>query len=69
MKFYECDNCKQSFATTPPVEVHGIAGTSGSILVPTQMLQKHFCKEQCFWEWARKYDPNPLITFDERQHL
>jgi hypothetical protein len=55
MKIYQCDECEKQCETEPAVEVRGITGTSGRILLPDRFIEKHFCSTDCFWQWIRKH--------------
>ena len=59
MKYYSCDNPRCEIkGTEPKVILKGIIGTSGSILLPEQLQEKHFCEPQCFWQWINIYHPS-----------
>jgi len=56
MKHYTCDNCKIEISE-PEVILKGVLGTSGGILMPERLHEKHFCKPACFWQWADEKHP------------
>jgi len=61
MKHYTCDNCeKAGYGNDVEVVLKGISGTSGGILLPEKLQEKHFCCPECFWEWVNKYKPQGM---------
>lgn len=58
MKAFICDCCKKTFYSRDThVELKGIIGTSGGILLPERFHEKDFCNPECFWEWVEKFKP------------
>lgn len=57
MRQYVCDNCEKVILK-PEVVLKGIAGTSGSILMPELFPEKHFCVPECFWQWIETHRVN-----------
>ena len=55
---YKCDFCGLESSSEPEVELYGITGTSGGILLPERFHKKQFCKPPCFWSWVKKYKPD-----------
>jgi len=56
MKYYQCDLCGNVTSSELGVELKGVTGTSGGILLPERLQEKHFCNPDCFWKWIHKYD-------------
>jgi hypothetical protein len=55
---YKCDFCESTSISEPAVELNGITGTSGGILLPEQFHKKIFCTRSCFWSWVEIYKPD-----------
>lgn len=64
MKHYTCDNCKIEISE-PEVILKGVLGTSGGILLPERLHEKHFCKPTCFWQWIDRYHPEAELENSE----
>jgi hypothetical protein len=57
-KFYRCDYCEKETSGDAEIELNGVLGTSGGILLPERYHKKTFCSPACFWSWAEKYKPD-----------
>ena len=57
MKYYICDECKYDKMTEPEVVLKGATGVFGGILMPERLHIKHFCSQECFWNWIEKAKP------------
>lgn len=57
MLSYRCDNCHKDKPGKPIAVLNGITGTSGGILLPENLHERHFCGPECFWEWVKKFNP------------
>ncbi len=58
MKQYVCDKCGKVVTSEPEITLKGVVGTSGGILLPESLHEKHFCSTGCFWDWARTATPD-----------
>jgi len=56
MKYYACDFCEIKI-NEPEVELKGVTGTQGGLLLPERFHVKHFCSTECFWDWVIKFKP------------
>jgi len=58
---YKCDECGKESTSKKDVQLSGISGTSGGILLPERFSNRMFCNPVCFWVWVEKHKPNEVI--------
>lgn len=47
MKGFRCDSCLEWKMGESPIETKGYANRKGDILLPTGLIEHHFCSPEC----------------------
>ena len=53
IRCYHCQSFKRA-ASQKIVTLKGCRNYKGDILLPSNLMEKDFCSEQCFWDYARE---------------